>query len=158
MKDNARTILSAFGVACLLFAIAAILMSLPFAARQYAVLKHWPETKAQVLSSNVVQRGGDNYSVQLELMLQVAGHPQVVTTEMPQPGSDAEKAQKAADRFRQGSWIIIRYNPADISEIRLDPDHPARFFRLPILLGSMALLFGVIAIVFFWSARRASTN
>lgn len=158
MNDNARTILSAFGVACLLFALAAILMSLPFAARQYAVLKHWPETKAQVLSSNVVQRGAGSYLVHLELMLQVGGRPQVVTTEMPQPGADAAKARETADQFRHGAWIVVRYNPADISEIRIDTDHPARFFRLPILLGAMALLFGAIAVVFFWFARRASTH
>ena len=156
MEDSTRTLLSAFAAACLLFALAALVLAAPFAVRQYEVLKHWPEARAQILSSKVVQRTGNGYAVQLELLLQIGGQPQVVTTELPQPGSDSTEAQSVADRYHEGRWVPVRYNPLDITLIRLAPDHPLQFFRVSIVLGGMAVFFGVAAGILFRFARKVS--
>jgi hypothetical protein len=64
-----------------------------------------------------------------------------------------DRVEEAAQRYPAGSSRVVRYNPQNPSDIRLDTDQPRRYYQLPIALGITGAIFIVIALALFYFAK-----
>jgi hypothetical protein len=124
--------------------------------RQYQVLQTWPETKAQVLRSEVVTQPAPPreqlYAAKLQVLYTVDGGP--ITAELIsfQSQSYLQTAERAA-RFPVGSRHPIRYDPRAPTQARIGAGWNLRFFLVPLVMLGMGATFGVIAAVLLISAK-----
>jgi hypothetical protein len=156
MVDDNRSMWSAGAIACLLFGLASFALAVPFFLTQYKVVSQWPEVQAHVHKSEVVEvtrEGVKLYATRFELSFVTGDQLHVVTVNAYRQGSDASIVKAEADRFPYGSTVVVRYNPKNPSDIRLDTDHPRRFFQIPIALGITGLIFVISSIIVFFLLR-----
>ncbi len=101
-----RGVLRLIAAANFIFAALFLVFSLPFFWRQVDVLRHWPETSAQVLRSEVVASavsGHENlYRAKLEVLYTVAGQP--ITSELTSyESTNYEATLQRTQQFPVGS-------------------------------------------------------
>lgn len=156
MNENSKSMWSAVAIACLLFGVASIALGIPFFLKQHEILATWPKAKAYVHKSEVVEvtTGGDRlYATRFEMSFITGDQIQLVTVNAYRRGADRKVVQAAADRFPAGSWALVRYNPQNPSDVRLDTDHLRRFFQIPIALGITGLIFIITSGIVFLMIR-----
>jgi len=155
-----RTALNLVAVACLLFALASVGLAIPFFWKQYSVLREWPEAKATVRRSEVVEltmSGAKMYATRFEFAVPSPGSGvRIVEVNSYRQAADYRPVQDAAERFPVGKVVAVRVNPANPYDLRLDSDQPRRFFVLPLSLGITALILLVTSLAVFFFARSVS--
>jgi len=142
-----------------IFAAIFVIFSLPFFWHQLQVLRHWPETDAQVLRSEVVNQpaaGHENvYRAKLQVLYTVAGQP--ITADLTSfESTNYEATFQRTEQFPVGSHHPVRYDSANPSQARLGAAWTTTFFALPLMVLGMAVLFGFIGTVFLAVAKAAS--
>ena len=156
MQKNSRATISVFAIASFLFGIASIALALPFFFKQSAVVRNWPSAMANVKGSEVVQitQGGQKlWATRFELSFEADGKFVVATVNGYRQAALRERVEEAAQRFPAGSTRLVRYNPQNPSDIRLDTDQPRRYYQLPIALGITGAIFVVIAMALFYVTK-----
>jgi hypothetical protein len=152
MSDGSKPVWSAVAIACLLFGLAAIGLGVPFFLKQSRIIREWPKAEAHIHSSEVVEMtmaGTRLFATRFELSFITGDRLNVVTVNAYRQGTDREMVAAAAQRFPAGSYTVVRYNPVNPSDIRLDTDHPRRYFQIPIALGITGLIFVITAAIIF---------
>ncbi len=143
-------------IACFLFALGSFGLALPFFIAQHRVIASWPPTRAHIRSSDVVemtQSGQKLWATRFELSFTVGDHIYPVVVNSYMQGSRRDDVERAAARFPQGSDVLIRYNPQNPSDVRLDTDQPRRFYRIPLSLAITGTIFLVTSAFLFISLR-----
>ncbi len=156
MKDDGKTVWNAGAIACLLFGLAAIGLGVPFFLKEYKIVRDWPAAQAHIHGSEVVEMtaaGERLYATRFELSFTTGDRLNVVTVNAYEQGTDRKTVEAAASRYPAGSYALVRYNPANPSEIRLDTDQPRRFFRIPIALGITGLIFLITSAIILVFSR-----
>jgi len=152
-----RTALNIVATACLLFALASIALAVPFFWKQYSVLREWPEAKATVRNSEVVEltmSGVKMYATRFQFAVPSPGNGvRIVEVNSYRQAADYSPVRSAADRFPVGKVVVVRVNPANPYDLRLDTDEPRRFFILPLSLAITAAILLVTALAIFFFAR-----
>lgn len=151
--------LQLIAVANFIFAAIFLVISLPFFWRQAQVVRHWPETEAQVLRSEVVTgapSGHDNlYRAKLQVLYTVAGQP--VTAELTSfESTNYEATLRRTEQFPVGSHHAVRYDPANPSQARLGAGWNRTFFALPLIVAAMAAFFACVGAVCLAVAKAVS--
>lgn len=159
MSQQKRGTLQVIGIACLIFCVLLIVFTLPSFSRQIHVLRTWPAVDAQIIRSDVViERLSQHeqwYSAKLGVLYTVNGKP--ITTELTSfQDHNYAKTLARAQEFPVGSHHEIRYDPNDPAQARIGAGWNRRFFALPLVLGSLAACFGLIAAALFAVARSVT--
>jgi len=150
--------LRVIAVACLVFFVIGLLFAVPPFVQQWKVLHTWPAADARVVHSGVVPLRTDSnqvlYDMLLVLSYQVDGRPYASSTGSLHQSTSYARKRKQADRFPPGSRTQVRYNPSDPRDVRIQPGYNVHFFAVPIFIGGVAAIFGLLALLFFMVSRR----
>jgi hypothetical protein len=155
--NDRRGTLQLFGAACLILGVLFAVFSIPFFWGQVHVLQTWPVRQAEVVRSEVVSTpsGHDQlYSAHIQLAYVVDGQP--VTAELItfQSRNYQETVQQAAE-FAVGSRHVVRYDPAQPKQARIDASWSRRFFAVPLITLGCGVFFGLLAVGLFVAARAS---
>jgi hypothetical protein len=152
-----RGTLRMIAAANFIFAAIFLVFSLPFFWRQVQVLRHWPETDAQVLQSEVVAQseGHENvYRAKLKLLYTVNNQP--ITSDLTSFESrNYEATLQRVAQFPVGSHHRVRYDAADPSQARMGAGWNTTFFALPLIVFGMAMVFVLIGAVLLAVAKAS---
>jgi len=158
MKPALRTTLRVIAVACLVFFLIGLLFAVPPFIEQMKVLRSWASADAQVLRSEVVPLRTDSgqmlYDTRLVLAYQVDGRPYVSSVGSLHQSTSYERKKKQAERFPPGSRTEARYNPGDPTDVRIQAGFNVHFFAVPVFIGGVAAIFGLLGLLFFLVSRR----
>jgi hypothetical protein len=136
--------------------MASIALALPFFFKQSSVIRNWPSTMASVKKSEVVQitQGGQRlWATRFEMTFEADGKIVVTTVNGYRQAALRDRVEEAAQRYPAGSSRLVRYNPQNPSDIRLDTDQPRRYYQLPIALGITGAIFIAIAMALFYVTK-----
>lgn len=145
-----------FAVASILFGVASIAFAIPFYWKQSSVIRNWPAAQANVKRSEVVQitQGGQKlWATRFELSFEAEGKIVLSTVNGYRQAAMRDSVEAAAQRFPAGSTRLVRYDPQNPSEVRLDTDHPRRYYQLPIALVVTGAIFVAMALLLFYVTR-----
>ncbi|ABF41302.1 hypothetical protein Acid345_2301 [Candidatus Koribacter versatilis Ellin345] len=154
-------VLPVIAIANLIVCIGFVLFSLPFYWKQIHILYSWPEVEAQVVRSQVVPAKADvpdsglrYYDSDVQLLFTVNGQPhfaEVVSHRSPM----VAKVRYETNKFPVGSHHKIRYNPSNLSDVRVNAGFNRRFFFAPLLISGFGAIFAIFALI-FWGMARSS--
>jgi Protein of unknown function (DUF3592) len=152
-----RVIAAANFIFCALF----VVFGLPFFWRQVDVLRHWPETDAQVLRSEVVTQPSSShenlYRAKLQVLYTVAGQP--VTSDLTSfESTNYEATVERTVQFPVGSHHMVRYDPSNPVHARIGAGWNRTYFALPLVVLAMATLFGFIGAVLLAIAKATGAS
>lgn len=156
MERNSKITISVFAIAAFLFGIASIALAIPFYWKQSSVIRNWPTATAQVRDSQVVQitQGGQKlWATRFEFTFEADGKIVLATVNGYRQAALKERVEAAAQLYPAGSSHLIRYNPQNPSDVRLDTDKPRRYYQLPIALTITGGIFIVIAMGLFYITK-----
>ena len=156
MQSNTRVTISVFAIASFLFGVASMAFAVPFYWKQSAVVRNWPAAQAIVRKSEVVQitQGGQKlWATRFELSFEADGKIVLTTVNGYRQAALRDRVEAAAKRFPEGSTRLVRYDPQNAAEVRLDTDQPRRYYQLPLALAVTGAIFVVIAFVLFYVTR-----
>lgn len=151
-----RGTLRVIAAANFIFAALFLIFSLPFFWRQAQVLRKWPETDAQVLRSEVVSESSSGheilYRAKLQVLYTVSGNP--VTSDLTSfESANYEATLRRTEQFPVGSHHPIRYDPSNPAQARIGAGWNRMYFALPLIVLTMAIVFGLIGAVFLAIAK-----
>ena len=122
------------------------------ANRQYTIMKSWPTVEAEVIRSEVVRTedsdGNVLYRPSIEFGYTVNGKEYQSFGGSHVSTSNYEATKRKLEAYHAGTRHRVWYNPADPNEIHFDVGYSFGFFFLPILLGSMGIVFTAFGAVF----------
>lgn len=156
MRNSSRATVGIIAAACLLFGLASIGLAIPFFVSQRKVVSTWPAAKARIKKSDVVemtQSGQKLWATRFELSFDVGNRIYPVVVNSYTQSTRRDEVERTATRFPQGTSVLVRYNPQNPSDIRLDTDQPRRFYRIPLSLAITGAIFLVTALSLFISMR-----
>jgi hypothetical protein len=156
VNKNSRVTISVFAIASFLFGVASIALAIPFFWKQSEVVRNWPSTMANVRTSEVVQitQGGQKlWATRFDFTFEADGKIVLTTVNGYRQAAMRDRVEEAAQRYPAGSSRLVRYNPQNPSDIRLDTDQPRRYYQLPIALGITGAIFIVIALSLFYVTK-----
>ncbi len=152
-----RVLFKFLALASVLLALACVVIAAPSYYQCYRILKTWPTATGTVVRSLVVpkedERGGWLYAAQLAFTYEAEGREYVGEYEFPHYSTEAGRKQKQLARFPAGSVHQIRYNPENPSDIRIQVGYNIHFFVIPVFITGVALIFVVLAALFFGVSR-----
>jgi Protein of unknown function (DUF3592) len=154
-----RGTLRVIAAANFIFAGLFVFMSLPFFWRQVQVLRHWPETDARILRSEVVagSPAGHDYVYRAKLQVLYTAGGQPVTSELTSfESANYEATVQRTKQFPVGSHHEVRYDPANPAQARLGAGWNRTFFALPLIVLSLAAFFTLIGAVFLAVAKASN--
>jgi len=151
-RGTLRLVAAANFILCALF----VIFSLPFFWRQVQVLRNWPETEAQVLRSEVVTESSTGheslYRAKLQVLYTVGGNP--VTSDLTSfESTNYQATLQRTQQFPVGSRRSLRYDPANPAQARIGAGWNRTYFALPIIVLSMAAVFGFVGAVLLAIAK-----
>ncbi len=154
MGSPARVIATAF----FLFAIAFLGLAAPLYWSQWKILRTWPQARATVVQSRVITRkevqGQPMYEDEYALGFSLNDRSYVVVLRSHRPSTDyASKARQVA-RLPQGSTTLLRYNPADPADVRMQAGYNIHFFRVPMVLTFIGFGFALVGGILWFLSRR----
>jgi hypothetical protein len=114
----------------------------------------WRQAEATVGKGEVVPKG-TMYRARIVVSFDAAGQHVETEAEHPYSGSNFAWISKHADDFPAGSRIVIRYDPDDPQSARLNPGVNFDTFGIASILLGAALLFGIVALLAYGSAKRS---
>jgi len=151
-KDAFRPVGSIFtAVGLILLAVGGWL-----ANRQYTIMHSWPSAEAAVTRSRVTHsrgRHGSTYQAEMEFRYTVDGKAFETPSGPGYSTSDYLAMKHMADAYAPGTRHIIRCNPSDPNDIRMNAGYNFGFFFVPVLLGGMGTFFAGLGIVFLKVSR-----
>jgi hypothetical protein len=156
VHSNSRATISVFAIASFLFGVASIALAIPFFVKQSAVVRNWPTAIASVRKSEIVQitQGGQKlWATRFELSFDANGQIVITTVNGYRQAALHKTVEEAAQRYPAGATRLIRYDPRNPSEVRLDTDQPRRYYQLPIALGITGIIFIAIALALFYLTK-----
>ena len=122
------------------------------ANRQYTIMKSWPTVEAEVIRSEVARTedsdGNVLYRPSIAFGYKVNGKEYQSFGGSHVSTSNYEATKRNLAAYDAGSRHRVWYNPADPNEIHFDVGYSFGFFFLPILLGSMGIVFTAFGAVF----------
>lgn len=124
--------------------------------KQSAVVRNWPTAMANVRRSEIVQitQGGQKlWATRFEMSFEADGKIVQTTVNGYRQSAVRENLEEAASHYPAGSTRLIRYDPHNPSEVRLDTDQPRRYYQLPIALGITGLIFIAISLGLFYLTK-----
>ncbi len=156
MTSEKRGTLRLIAAANFIFCVLFVAFSLPFFWRQVQVLRHWPETDAQVLRSEVVTESSTGYEqlyrAKLQVLFTVGGNP--VTSDLTSfESTNYEATRQRTQQFPVGSHHTVRYDPANPAQARIGAGWSRTYFALPIIVMSMAAVFAFAGAVLLAIAK-----
>lgn len=155
-------VLPVIAIANLVVCVGFLLFSIPFYWKQVRILSTWPEADAQVIRAQVVPAHGEEaegngqkyFDSDVQLLFTVKGKPhiaEVLSHRSPSIG----KVRYETNKFPVGSHHKIRYNPDNLSDVRVNAGVNRRFFFAPMLITGFGLIFAGFAAVFFAMGRSS---
>ena len=124
---------------------------------QYTILKSWPVAEAAVTRSRVrqyiSQRGRRMYETEIEFRYTVDGKAFDTPSSPGYSTSSYSSMKSIADEFAPGTRHLIRYNPSEPSDIRMNAGYNFGFFFLPVLMGGLGAFFAALGIVLRFASR-----
>jgi hypothetical protein len=126
--------------------------------RQYTIMKSWPTVEATVAKSRMthyLDRHGSSimYQVEIDFRYTLDGKPFDTPSTPGYSTSNYTAMKRIADAYAPGTRHIIRYNPAEPNDIRMNAGYNFGFFLLPTILGGMAVLFTGLGIALLVASR-----
>lgn len=122
------------------------------AARNFTVIRSWPEVDAQVTKSSIVRSRSTNgdfrYVLLAEFRYSTGGGE--ITSQASTSGLNSNiysSALRNADLYSAGTRHRIRVNPANPKDIRFGAGYTLDFFGVPLALGALGLIFTVLGLV-----------
>jgi len=128
--------------------------------RQYTIMKSWPTVEALVTKSRITyyhHRGHRVYETEIEFRYTVNGKTFDTPSDPGYSTSSYDTMKGFADSFARGTRHMIRYNPDDPSDVRMNAGYNFGFLFLPVLFGGLGLLFTGVSVVLFIAARWGQT-
>jgi hypothetical protein len=160
-KAPSAGVLPLIAVANLIVCVAFILFSVPFYWKQVNILRSWPVVDAQVIRAEVVPArsevqsdGQKYYDSDVQFLFTVDGTPHVAEI-FSHRSPKIEMVRYETNKFTVGSHRSIRYNPANLTDIRVNAGFNRRFFFAPLLITGFGLIFAMFAAIFFAMARSS---
>jgi hypothetical protein len=157
MTPSVRTSLKVVAIACLIVCAIFVALSVPLYRQQYRLLQAWPRAEAVVVHSRVVAvptAGAPLYDAEYTFAFEAHGRRAVVATAYSNHQSTSrERKQKQVARFPAGLRHTVLYNPADPSDIRMQPGYNVHFFAVPIFVSGAGAMFAVVALGLWVIAR-----
>lgn len=160
-KAPSAGVLPLIAVANLIVCAAFLLFSVPFYYKQWHILHSWPAVDAQVVRAEVVPArsevaadGQKYYDSDVQFLFTVNGMPHVAEI-FSHRSPKIEKVRYETNKFPVGSHRRVRYNPDNLTDIRVNAGYNRRFFFAPLLVTGFAVIFAIFAGVFFAMARNS---
>ncbi len=166
IKAPSTGILPLIAVANLVVCCAFLLFSVPFYWKQIHILYSWPSADAQVIRAKVVpvrsevsEDGQRVYDSDIQVLFTVNGKPHIAEI-FSHRSPNIDKVRYETNKFPVGSHHDIRYNPASLTDVRVNAGYNRRFFFAPLLITGFGIIFGIFAGIFFAMTRsgRKTTN
>jgi hypothetical protein len=158
-KVPSAGVLPLIAIANLIVCLAFFAFSLPFYWKQIHILHSWPAVDSQVIRAEVVPArtevssdGQKYYDSDVQFLFTVNGTPHVAEI-FSHRSPKIEKVRYETDKFPVGSHRGLRYNPANLTDVRVGAGYNRRFFFAPLLITGFGLIFGIFAAVFTAMAR-----
>jgi hypothetical protein len=158
-KAPSSGILPLIAVANLVVCLAFLLFSVPFYWKQIHILYSWPEVDAQVVHARIVPArsevsadGQRYYDSDVQFQFNVAGKTHVAEV-FSHRSPNIEKVRYETNKFPVGSHRMIRYNPENITDIRVNAGYNRRFFFAPLLITGFGMIFAIFAGIFWAMAH-----
>ncbi len=153
-KAPSAGVLPLIAIANLIVCLAFVAFSLPFFWKQLHILHSWPAVDSQVIRAEVVPArsevasdGQKYYDSDVQFLFTVNGTPHVAEI-FSHRSPKIEKVRYETDKFPVGSHRGLRYNPANLTDVRVGAGYNRRFFFAPLLITGFGLIFGIFAAVF----------
>lgn len=163
-KAPSAGVLPLIAVANLVVCVAFLLFSIPFYYKQLHILSSWPEANAQVVRAQVVParagvqaEGQKYYDSDVEFLYTVDGKPHMAEI-LSHRSPAIAKVRYETNKFPVGSHRIIRYNPENFADIRVNAGFNRRFFFAPFLITGFGVIFGVFAATFYAMGRSSKKH
>jgi len=96
------------------------------------------------------------YQAEIEFRYTLDGKPFDTPSRSDYSTSDYEAMKRIAAAYAPGTRHMVRYNPANPNDIRMNAGYNFGFFLFPIVLGGMGTLFtgiGIVVLVAFRSMQ-----
>jgi hypothetical protein len=158
-KAPSAGVLPLIAIANLIVCLAFVAFSLPFYWKQIHILRTWPAVDAQVIRAEVVPArtevssdGQKYYDSDVQFLFTVDGTPHVAEI-FSHRSPKVEKVRYETDKFSVGSHHALRYNPTNLTDVRVGAGYNRRFFFAPLLITGFGVIFGVFAAIFTAMAR-----
>jgi hypothetical protein len=146
-------------VANLVVCAAFFLFSLPFYWKQIHILNSGPAVNAQVVRAKVVpvrsevsEDGQKVYDSDVQFLFTVDGKPHIAEV-FSHRSPNIAKVRYETNKYPVGSWHSIRYNPTNLTDVRVHAGYNRRFFFAPLLITGIGVIFGIFAGVFYAMTR-----
>lgn len=161
-KAPSAGILPLIAIANLVVCLAFLAFSIPFYWKQIHILQSWPAVDAQVIRAKVVpvrsevSADGQRYfESDVQLLFTVQGKPHIAEI-FSHRSPNIEKVRYETNKFLVGSHHTLRYNPANLTDVRVGAGYNRRFFFAPLLICGFGLIFAIFAGVFLAMARSGN--
>jgi Protein of unknown function (DUF3592) len=160
-KAPSSGVLPVIAIANLIVCVGFLLFSVPFYWKQLHILYSWPEAEAQVIRSQVIpartqlpENGQHYFDSEVQLLFTVEGKPHIAEV-ISHRSPSAAKVRYETNKFPVGTRHKIRYNPINLTDVRVNAGFNRRFFFAPMLITGFGAIFAVFAGV-FWAMARSS--
>jgi hypothetical protein len=161
-KASSAGILPMIAIANLIVCLAFVAFSIPFYWKQIHILQSWPAVDAQVIRAKVVPvrsevsaDGQKYFESDIQFLFTVSGKPRVAEI-FSHRSPNIDKVRYETNKFPVGSHRSIRYNPANLTDVRMNAGYNRRFFFAPLLITGFGLIFAIFAGVFWAMARSGN--
>lgn len=160
MTSATRAVLRVIATGFFIFFLGFLGISAPLYWSQYKILRDWPAVEAQVTASRVLtlqSQSGPLHDIEVHFLFAVNGRPFIGIIHSNHLSTSRARKEKQAAGFPVGSRQVIRYNPADPTDVRAQVGYNVHFFAVPIFIsgvGAAFLLVGVVIWLVSW--RRPS--
>ena len=166
-KAPSAGVLPLIAVANLIVCLAFFAFSIPFYWKQLHILHSWPAVEAQVIRAEVVPArtevasdGQKYYDSDVQFLFTVDGKPHVAEI-FSHRSPKIEQVRYETNKFPVGSHCVIRYDPTNRTDVRVNAGYNRRFFFAPLLITGFGVIFGIFAGIFLAmakSGRKAQTG
>jgi hypothetical protein len=157
MHNATSTVLKVVAVGFSIFFLGFLVLSARMFWGQYRILKTWVAVDARVVSSRVVvvptSSGEMLYDAEYIFAFNADGRPTIAVTNSNHQSTSRERKEKQVARFPPGIAATILYNPADPTELRMQPGYNVHFFAVAVFVIGLGAIMGLLALS-FWSAAR----
>ena len=158
MTSSTRAVLRVIASAFFIFFLGFLGISAPLYWGQHKILRGWPAVEAEVTSSRVLvlqSQSGPLHDIEVHFAFSVDGRPYVGVIHSNHLSTSRARKEEQAEEFPVGSRHLIRYNPADPSDVRARVGYNVHFFAVPIFISGVGAIFLVIgSVIWLVSSRR----
>ncbi len=152
MATNVNTVVKVVALVFTPIGLVLIVLTGWSAHRQHTIMTSWPTVEAAVIRSEVVRTedsdGNTLYRPSIEFGYNVNGKDYLSLGASHVSTSSYQATVRKLETYAAGSRHRVWYNPADPNDIHFDVGYNFNFFFLPILLGSLGIVFTAFGAIF----------